>query len=375
MSSALEMYLCNASGQRLAMLNQANIISMHAQWVANNVSIVDIVLSPSVPYSYLAPYAIIEVFRTSAGGVRSRLFDSKFLVVDYADGIASGVETYSIRAHGGNHIIDGGVVEYDSGSAQASKTGLADDMIKAIAGENFGGSVVDVTRKTYNPPLAIQANAGAAPSVSKDFSRQKILSLFQAICGLSAGHATTPTLLYFDVVWDDGLGSFVLTTYVNQRGTDRSTGLALVRFTLGNRNLSALNLEYDYRSEADYVYAGGQGVGASRDIATSKDIVRLGASPYARREAFIDARNNLLGDLTALQQIADQGLWENRPMRIIDGAIASVPGCEYGTHWFHGDRVVQVTPRGDQFPVLINQVDITWGGGREQIAATLRSVT
>lgn len=370
--SSWEIYLCNATGTRLAQLSQRCIVSLQASWAANAVAVVDIILAPLVPWSYIMPYGILDIYRTSDGGVRSRLFDTKFLIVDYPNALSGGAETYTLRGYGGNRIIESGIVNYAAGSAYASKTNQADDMIKAIAAENFGASVTDATRKSYNPPLAIQANATAAPSVSKDFSRQNCLSLFQELCNLSAGNASTPTLLYFDVVWSDVADSFELRTYVNQRGTDRSTGAALVQFSVAKRNLADPAIEYDYRNEANYITAGGQGTGDDRILSTQYDPARLGLSPYARREKWVDSRKTTADNIAGE---ALEALWANRPQRIVSGNVVNIPGCEYGTHWYHGDRVTQVSPRGDAYAALINAVSIDVSGGRENIGAALRSVT
>ena len=93
----------------------------------------------------------------------------------------------------------------------------------------------------------------------------------------------------------------------------------------------------DYRSDFSVVYASGQGAGSQRVTVTTSDTARLGASPWARKERFVDARN--LKTLDSLNSTAAATLYQGRPHLSIAGVVRDRPGCVFGQHWNYGDLV------------------------------------
>src|SRR5262249_53358050 len=68
-------------------------------------------------------------------------------------------------------LLDGAIVAYPAGSAQAVKTGPADDLIKAYARENIGYLATDPDRN-LSDYITITANDGRAPIVYKTAPRR-----------------------------------------------------------------------------------------------------------------------------------------------------------------------------------------------------------
>ena len=370
MPSTYQVYICDPSGNRLYLLTGTNILSLNAMAIASDIGVLTLTVGGSLfPFSKIAPYSLIEVYRTNVRGATELLYETKWIMLDRMKIIDSGARTYTIIAWSGMAIIDGGEVEYMSGSSQASKSGHADDVIKTIAAENFGSSVTDATRKSYNPPLAIQASVGAAPTVTKDFARQNCKSLFQALCQMSAQDPTTPTPLYFDVAWSASLASFELRTYINQRGSDVSSK---VTFSPANKNLLKGFYEEDYRQHRNWIYALGQDTGANRHVMQAKDTAQLAKSVYALREQSINSNLTATSNDTSLQNEANAGLWQYRPMVNIGGQIVDLPACAYGSDWHFGDKVT-VTVDEITTTALVNAVTINLQGGVETFSVALRA--
>ena len=101
------------------------------------------------------------------------------------------------------------VWEY-AGSAGADMTDYADDMAKEI----FDDAFTDGGTDRFIEYLSLQAQIGAAPSISKAFAYQNVLSVIQDIADISASEGTR---LYFDMV-RTGIGTFEFRTFINQRG-------------------------------------------------------------------------------------------------------------------------------------------------------------
>jgi hypothetical protein len=91
-----------------------------------------------------------------------------------------------------------------------------------------------------------------------------------------------------------------------------------------------------HADERNYIYAGGQGEEADREIVEVSDALRIGAGyPYNRKEYFADARH---ADTTAgVISSANQALAENVPKQIMSGSLVDTPGLQFGVHYGFGD--------------------------------------
>jgi hypothetical protein len=152
-------------------------------------------------------------------------------------------------------------------------------------------------------------------------------------------------------------GALTFIVYLDQRGVDRtiSSGNALV-FSPGNRNLVNIDLDEDWSEEATFVYAGGQGEGASRVIEDASNTTAIGESVIGRAERFRDARNS--EDTTQVQDEADDALYAARSVQRFSGSAQDTVGCIYGIHYRWGDRVTaQILDQ--QFDCRVDPVHVT----------------
>jgi len=124
-----------------------------------------------------------------------------------------GKKTQHILAYDSNHLIKRRLVAFYEGSTQATKTDYADDMMKAIMYDNFGlgsyGAWPFSTQRNMSNYISIQPDVSLAPSVTKEFSWQQILPLFQELCKTSYEHGT---YLAFDLV-NIGINKWEFRTY------------------------------------------------------------------------------------------------------------------------------------------------------------------
>lgn len=265
-------------------------------------------------------------------------------------------------------ILNRRIVAYAAGSAQADKTAVADNFIKAIVRENLGTLATDTSRSvaTY---LSIAADVSAGPSISKAFSRRNVLTVMQEICK-SANEAGT--YLAFDIVATSPSSPPVFSTFTGQRGIDRRWpgGLAPIVLGIEFGNLSFVRREYNHIDEVTYGYAGGQGQGVDRLIGAAQDATRIAKSPFGRIESFSDARS---GGTTQAQvdDEADSLIKNNIPKNIFEARIVDTPKTVYGLHYGYGDYVTAVF-QGESIDARIDSVRIRFEGGKETIEANVR---
>lgn len=229
-------------------------------------------------------------------------------------------------------------VDYNAGSAYVSKSDFADDMLKAIVRENFGSLATDTTRSIASY-LTVAADAGAAPSISKSFSRRNVLKVAQEIASASLENGT---YLAFDVVATAPPTAGVtfapeFRTYTGQRGLDHRVpgGSPPVLIGPDFGNLDNVEIDEDWEAEATRVIVGGQGEAELRAIARADDTGRQGESPWGLIEHFEDSRNtSVSADLTAEAQAL---LKMMRPRKIATGRVRPTSGLLLGVHYGFGD--------------------------------------
>jgi len=249
----------------------------------------------------------------------------------------------------GNYIIDGREVEYDAESSEATKSGVACDVIKEIIDENFVSDAVDTSRNLAATYFTIDGDDGAGGTVTKAFSRQQVLSTVQALVDQSRNEGTWIT---FDTVYDGSL-PFTFKTFTNQRGNDlrESITLSVEANTLNNPVLS-----FNYINEKTAAYVGGKGEGTARLVGTATS-TSINDSVWSRRE--VVSQNFQVTTEAGLNNEARELLNKNKGKITLTGQIAQTKGLKYGRDWNYGDRVL-ATYLGYTFDCRINGYDINY---------------
>lgn len=233
-----------------------------------------------------------------------------------------------------NALLMRRVVAYDEGTSQADKTAAADNMIKAYVRENFV-SATDTARNWSSSLFSVEADVGAAPSVSKAASYRTVLPTLQEI---AAAAAAAGTYTGFEVTGGE-TGAYVLRTYIGQRGADRSsTNNQPLVLSVGYGSMNEVELDDNWMDMASFVYAGGSGKGDERPVRPASDAALIAQSPYGRIEWFQNAAQT--DDATTLDSEAARALHERRPRQLFTGDIADTEYATFGEEYDWGDRVV-----------------------------------
>ncbi|KRT76727.1 MAG: hypothetical protein XU14_C0033G0025 [Armatimonadetes bacterium CSP1-3] len=356
-----ECWLHDPYGNRLALLDTTHGFG-YAR-VVNSVGWWGIELPGDFDDSLLKIDGIVEFWRKPQGGALALQISGTLRVITESTD-AQGVDKILIEGPDVNELLERRIVAYAAASSQADKTDQADDMLKAIARENLGSSAT-AARNLTALGFTVHPDLAAGPSVTRGFAWREVSRVYREIVDASAGLGTD---LYWEIV-PVSPTSFELRTYTGQPGVDRSYGSGSnpVLFGLLWGNLADPKLTRDYSQEITTIYAGGQGEEASRLIVEVSDATRLNRSPWNRREAFADARNER--DTDGVTAIANARLNDGKPRLRFSGKLLDTPQAVYGKDWNFGDRVT-VEYRGRQLDGLVNAVTVKVDGeGNETVEA------
>lgn len=235
-----------------------------------------------------------------------------------------------------NVLLSSRVIAYDEGTAEADKTGAADNIIKAYVRENFL-TATDTARNLAAARFAVEADATAAPPVMKQASYRTVLTTCQEI---AAAAATAGTYTGFEMFSPTETGAFTLRTYTGQRGTDRSsTGNNPLVLTLTRGSLNSVELDEDYTEMVSAVYAGGSGKKDERQVSSpALDTALISLFPYGRFEWFQSV--SAVDDTAVLDDEAARVLREKRPRTIFTGDVKDTEYATFGEEYDWGDRVI-----------------------------------
>ena len=234
-----------------------------------------------------------------------------------------------LKAYDANYILDGREVEYNAGSAQASKTGVACDVMKAVIRENFTAAT-DTTRNLSASYFTVDGDDGFGATVTKAFSRQYVYSTIQNLCNQSREAGTWVT---FDVVYSGSL-PLVFKTYKDQRGSDITDQL-LLSDEAGN--IANPDLDFDWTGEYTACYVAGKGEESTRKVGSATNAERLNESIWSRREYITE--NFQLAVEASLDAEAAAYLDKFSPRVVFTGEIVETEGTQYGINWNYGDKV------------------------------------
>lgn len=355
--------VADPQGNRIAQLD--SFLSLTYTRTVNGVNRLIMDLDPNIDRSMFKIDGRLSVYRMAASGALS--LDTEtiwFIRVTREITLSSGEKRFVVIADNALYLLQGRIVAYAAGEAESDKSGLADDMIKAIVRENLGALATD-TLRDLSAYLDIAADLGQGPSVDKAFSWRKILPVLQEISGQTY-ELLSP--VYFDIT-SPVYGTLQFQTYVGQRGTDRSRASnnpLILSEEIGN--ISNAEYEENYENEENYIYAGGQGEGLGREIEEVSDDARIALTPFNRKEGFRDSRQGATG--ASLEAEGYSQLYEGRPRMKFSCKLIDSDAIRYGRDWFWGDKVV-VQYSGKEFECLITTVAVQVSGGEEKITAQL----
>lgn len=365
-------YLSNPFGVRLA--DASDFIRLELPRVVNSWSTLTLTLPPSFDTRLLrVPDGRIEVWRRIPGAAREYLEgECVWLIrrVQYTRD-AAGTVTLVVEADHPLSILrePGRFVDAYAGTAAASESGAADDVMKTIVKEQAGSSATDSNRD-LSALISVAPNFSLGPTVTRSFAWRAVLNVLQ---DLAQDAAEQDTYVAFDIV-SPTPDTMQFRTYTGQRGVDHRFpgGQNPVILSPEFGNLAETTLDLDYRDEVTYAKVGGKGEESERKVQSAQDDTRIGLSPFGRRERFIDYTNT--DTLNILAGVARAHVRAGRPRAIFSGKIINTRDTQYGVHWAFGDFVT-AQDFGYSFDCRIDAVTITVENGEETIAADLRAET
>ena len=311
----------------------------------------------------------IEVYRRIGGGSFYRDMETQWLVVKGNKILNErGERLTKITCVDLMQLLNRRIVAYNSGAAQASKTDQSDDMMKAIVRENFGSLATD-TDRDWSAYLSVEADFGLGQSISKSFSRRKVLRVLNELANASyqAG-----TYIAFDIVATSQT-AMLFRTFSGQRGIDRRhpSGINPLILSPEFGNLAGVDRGYDHTNEITYAYAGGQGEGASRLIRTASDTTRINQSPFGRIEGFADARTT--GDPVQVLDEARSLVKGGVPANTFAGKIVDGVSTIYGLHYGFGD-IVTANFEGESIDCYVDKIRVRVTQDGESVDSQLRAL-
>lgn len=354
-------WLATPGGQRIRLLTtsgpQADVIRLQTRRVVNTPGVATLILRDT---DYLTDIQedsrlIIERRLPSGTAIDS---DTFWWIRDWEEVFDQGREFLELTAYSTLFVLGGRIVAYASGSSQANKSGYLDNMMKAVVRENAGGSAA-AARQIDG--LTVETDQSLGPSSDgQAFARKNVLAVLK---DFSAEAIDLGTGVYYDIDAD-----FTFRTHAGQRGQDRSadSGQPVV-LSANNGSLTKVRISTITADERNYVYAGSTGQGTERVVATASDSARIAASPYNRRELWLDARNSTEAEAGALAQAE---LNQMRPREVWDVEMIDTPAIRYGRDWNFGDRLT-AEYKTRQREVMVVQVDLLLENGEEKIGGKL----
>jgi hypothetical protein len=280
---------------------------------------------------------------------------------------ADGRRFWEVTAVSTLELLARRIVPYANATTYATKTGLADNVMKAVVREHLGSSAPTARQLSG---LSVQSDLSLGPSITQSFQYLTVLRVCQDLADATKGDDHT-AWTYFDIVvtdWQQGALEF--RTYVGQRGIDHGCQSEMpIHFSDGAGTLVDAEREHDYHDEITYVYGVREGDPLGTFSAESGDTTRLHASSLNRREGFVQLP---VGTATITAAEIAPTLAAGRPRLRFRANIQDLPGLRYGLQWNMGD-IVSATLGGVTADCRVDAVTVTVDGGRETIDAALEA--
>ena len=367
--SSYELWLTNDSGSRLAQLT--TITELVAAKADGLISWFSLKMPISFDINQIALDRMVQVWRQPTGGALGLW--QVYLLRRWTFSTEGSQEVVTLEGPDIKDLLRRRIVAAYSGSAQASQTAAADNMMKTVVTQSIADGVAPVptagTRVWAN--LSIAANVSLGPSITKSFPFDKLMagSGSGVLPLLAKAAREAGTEVFFDIVPNVVTGSSITFQFQTFTGQPGQNVASRVVFDQQRGNMRDPQLEYDYSEEENYIYAAGQGEAADRNVQQVSDSVRYGASIWNRCEGFADARNQTADN--GVREAGRAQLEEGRPKIRFTATPMDTAGTRFGLDWDYGYRV-RARYKNIEFDTIIRAVTLTVdGNGKETIQTKL----
>lgn len=234
---------------------------------------------------------------------------------------SNGGRHYQSSGLGLEDILARTIIDVAAGSSASRKSGPGETVLKEWVDEHAGPSAGARAR----PGLSIEADAAAGSTWSGQRSNRNLLAVCQQIAEASG--------LQFGV---ERTADYAFEFRVRLPADRRAT----VRFAETFGNMGEPVVTETQSAVVNWIKAGGDGAGVSRDVLYDSDSASIARSPQNRRELFVNASDQAGGDELAAR--AAQELANNRAQVEFGFVALQTPGCMYGKHYTLGDYVTAI---------------------------------
>lgn len=368
MAGTYELWLTTDQGVRIQQLDTTGGFS--AARTANKIAPLELTLPQTFDTNLLRPDRMVQVWRAPEGG-RLGLWAAYF-ARRWRFETKGSDERFTLWGRCPNDLLRRRIVAYYAGESESAMNDQADDMLKALVTDSIadGTAPAPTAGTRVWGDLSVAGDLADGPTLEKGFAWKQLMTPSGGgiMSDIAKAAKEAGTEVFFGVVPETVSATsitFEFRTWTGQPGMDVSDR---VDFDQERGNLNDPYLEYDYLTEVNYVYAGGQGDLDERSIQQVYDADRYNASQWNRCEGFADARNQ--AEDNEVREAGRAKLFEGRPVRRFGGVPVDTQGTRFGRDWDYGDKV-RARYRGQEFDAIVRSVVLTVKDGSETIRAKL----
>ena len=286
----------------------------------------------------------IEIYRSNLQQSISPYLEFEGLIRAYERRYdVDGKRHFVVEGRGYNDLLARRVVAYYTGSAYSNKSGVAETVMKEFVSQNAAASATAPPRLFDGVLAGLTVQADGATGVSWTGARayRNLLEVLQGI-------ANDTGTMDFDVV-GNGAAAYLFKTYLNQRGTDRTTaglsastglntaGNAPVVFSVLFGNMEQPIYRDTRLSEINAVMVLGGGAEDARAVVQRTNSSAIADSPINRREISKDARNE--SATAGLNTVGDTALLNLQRKQTFNFKFIETDSTQYGRDFMWGDKV------------------------------------
>lgn len=277
-------------------------------------------------YRNLKDDYFVHIYRTDRyTGLTERVYEGLHVtLVDQQK--ANGDLIFNMYGSGYTILLNRRVVVPPAGLDNLEYTGAGETIMKQFVASQMI-TPEDSTRKMKN--FTVEFDSGMGETITYNARYTNLMTVLENIAKQSE--------IDFGVVSGDTLNSFVFKTR-SLWGTDRRVGAdneVVFSTQLGNMDIPIFSKNSS--EEKNYLFVGGENHGAARSIVEMGDDIAINKSPWARKEHFIDGRQQT--DESGLRSLGATELFEKRSIETLSFQVLQTPYSRWLTHWRLGDLV------------------------------------
>lgn len=279
-------------------------------------------------------------------GVKDKVYEGfNQTVVDQAR--IGGDLIFNLYGTGYTQLLSRRVIIPITGLEHDTRTGVGSDVMKGYVD---ACCIAPIDTKRIVPGLV--NGYGSYGSITTQQIRYiNLLSVLENI--------SEDTSIDFGIVGSDPPGSFTFTTkaiWGLDRRINNTDGNVPMLFDQDHNNMEIPILSRNYSEEKNYIYIGGSGVGTEREVVEVDDPTLIAESPWGRKEAFDDARQE--DETDGVRASGQAYLKDNAPKITLNFNVRQTANSRWLRDWGLGD-LINARYFTYLFDKQITEVDVT----------------